>query len=122
MEQLRPSGSLARAAATAALLLLGAACTASGIAFLLSLGMAFPLLAEQFKSWMATGEWSDVSLVITPHPSGILGLLADLLLSWGPGFLILATAGFFGGSVWIFKVARSRLLTRPDISPRSLFE
>jgi hypothetical protein len=101
----------ARTAKLIVLSLLGAACTASGIAFLLSLGIAIPFLTEQFKSWLATGRWSDVPLLITPHPSGILGLLADLLLSWEPGPLILATAGLFGASVWIFEAARSRLLT-----------
>jgi hypothetical protein len=101
----------ARTAKLIALLLLAAACTVSGIAFLLSLGIAVPLLAEQFNGWLATGQWSDVPLVITPHPSGILGLLAELLLSWGPGFLILASAGLFGGFVSIFVAARSRLLT-----------
>ena len=102
---------LARTARLIALLILGAACTASGIVFLPSLGMASPLLIEQFDHWLATNQWSDVPLVITPQPSGILGLLAQLLLSWGPGFLILATAGFFGGFIWIFKAAQSRLLT-----------
>jgi hypothetical protein len=41
-----------------ALLLLGAVCAGSGIVFLLSLGIAIPFLAEQFKNWLATGQWT----------------------------------------------------------------
>jgi hypothetical protein len=92
-------------------LLLGVACILTGIVFLLSLGIAMPFLAEQFQSWLKTGHWGDVPLVITPHPSGVIGLIADLLLSWGPSLLILTAAGLFGVLVWIFEAARSRLIS-----------
>jgi hypothetical protein len=58
--------------------------------------------------------------VIGTQPGGVVGLLADLLLSWGPGFLILATAGLFGGSVWIFEAARSRVSLMWDAAPPRL--
>jgi hypothetical protein len=110
------SGSLARVAKLIALLLLGAACTASGVLFILSLGIAIPVLTEQFKSWQVTGLWGDVPpatilsrIGFTSHPEGLVGLMADFLLSWGPSFLILTTAGLFGVAVWIFEAARSRL-------------
>ena len=110
------SGSLARAAKLTALLLLGVACTASGIAFLLSFAIAMPMLAEQFESWLETGRWSEITratMSSTPHPNGLLGLMAYLLFSWGPGYLILATTGLFGAAVWVFQAARSRL-ANPD--------
>ena len=105
------SGSLTRAAKLTGLLLLGVACTASGIAFLLSFAIAMPVLAEQFKSWLETGRWSEIThptMSSTPQPNGLLGLMAYLLFSWGAGYLILATAGLFGGAVWVFQAARSR--------------
>jgi hypothetical protein len=105
------SGLLTRAAKLTGLLLLGVACTASGIAFLLSFAIAMPVLAEQFKSWLETGRWSEIThstMSSTPQPNGLLGLMAYLLLSWEAGYLILATAGLFGGAVWVFQAARSR--------------
>jgi hypothetical protein len=105
------SGSLTHAAKLTVLLLLGVACTASGIAFLLSFAIAVPVLAEQFKSWLETGRWSEIThptMSSTPQPNGLLGLMAYLLFSWGAGYLILVAAGLFGGAVWVFQAARSR--------------
>jgi hypothetical protein len=70
-----------------------------------------PVLAEQFKSWLETGRWSEIThptMSSAPQPNGLLGLMAYLLFSWGAGYLILATAGLFGGAVWVFQAARSR--------------
>jgi hypothetical protein len=76
------SGSLTRGAKLIALLLLEVACTASSIAFLLSFAIAMPRLAEQFKSWLETGRWSEIThatMSSTSHSNGLLGLIAYLL-------------------------------------------
>jgi len=45
-----------------ALLVLGTICTLSSIIFLLSLGVAMPILAEQFGTWIEAGRWAAVPL------------------------------------------------------------
>jgi hypothetical protein len=86
----------------------------SSITLLLSLAIAVPVLVEQFKIWQVTGRWSEMpyATIVSAHPNGLLGLMADLLLSWGPAYLILATTGLFGGLLWVFEAARSRLIGR----------
>ena len=68
LRQLVKKVSLTRAAKFTGLLLLAAACTLSGIAFLLSFAIAIPVLAEQFKSWLETGRWSEIT-----HPTMKVG-------------------------------------------------
>jgi hypothetical protein len=105
---------LTRAAKLVVLLLLAAACTASSIILLLSLAIAVPVLVEQFNIWQVTGRWSEMpyATIVSTHPNGLLGLMADLLLSWGPAYLILAATGLFGALLWVFEAARSRLIGR----------
>lgn len=99
-----------------ALLVLGTICTLSSIIFLLSLGVAMPVLTEQFGTWIETGRWAAVplSMILTrmgyspqldeaPIPTAI-----DWLLSNETGLLIVLSAGIFGCTLWLFEIARSR--------------
>jgi hypothetical protein len=110
----RLSTGAARAAKLAALLLLGIACAASSIAFLLSVSVAMPVLTEQFGAWLSTGRWDAVPLVAILARMGYQPNLGDgsalhWLLSCETGFLILPTAAAFGCICWMFEAGRSRL-------------
>jgi len=107
----------ARVAKIGALSLLGATCTAASLLFLLSLGVAMPVLAEQVGAWFASGRWDAVPAMMILTRTGYvpdfdgsaIGSVADWLLSCDTGSLILLTASAFGCTVWMFERARSRL-------------
>jgi hypothetical protein len=110
-------GVAAQFARIGALSLLGTTCTAASLLFLISLGIAMPVLAEQVGAWLASGRWDAVPAMMILTRTGyvpdfdgsVIGSAANWLLSCDTGFLILLAASIFGGAVWIFERARSRL-------------
>jgi hypothetical protein len=100
---------------------LGVFCILSSLAFLLSLGIAMPVLTEQVGTWLTSGRWNPVplSMLLTrmgysPHFDGtpIRAMVDWLLFSCETGLLIVVAASVFGCAVWLFETARSRLIAR----------
>jgi hypothetical protein len=100
-------------------LCLGVLCILSSLAFLLSLGIAMPVLTEQVGTWLTSGRWNPVplSMLLTqmgypPHfdSTPIRAMVDWLLFSCETGLLIVVAAGVFGCAVWLFETARSRLI------------
>lgn len=106
-----------------AVLLLGVACTLASTVFLLSLGIATPVLIEQLSAWLKTSSWNAAPLwsVLTkmgyaPHfDGGMTAAAVNWLLSCETGVLIAAGAAAFGGAIWIFETTRSRFLAKPIV-------
>ncbi len=101
------------------LLGLGVFCILSSLAFLLSLGIAMPVLTEQVGTWLTSGRWNPVpfSMLLTqmgysPHFDGtpIRPMVDWLLFSCETGLLMVVAASVFGCAVWLFETARSRLI------------
>jgi hypothetical protein len=120
----RHSTAVARLAAftqSLAVLLLGVGCTVTGTVFLLSLGIAIPVLTDEFSAWLKTSTWHTAPLwsVLTkmgyePHfDGGLTGTAVNWLLSCETGVLIAVGAAAFGGTMWIFETSRSRVLAKP---------
>jgi hypothetical protein len=97
---------------------LGVFCILSSLAFLLSLGIAMPVLTEQVAAWLASGRWNPVplSMLLTrmgysPHFDGRpIGAMVDWLLSCETGLLMVVAASVFGCATWFFETARPRLI------------
>jgi len=98
---------------------LGVFCILSSLAFLLSLGIAMPVLTEQVGSWLTSGRWNPVpfSMLLTqmgysPHFDGTpIRVMVDwLFFSCETSLLMVAAATVFGCAVWLFETARSRLI------------
>jgi hypothetical protein len=98
---------------------LGVFCILSSLAFLLSLGIAMPVLTEQVGAWLTSGRWNPVplSMLLTqmgysPHFDGtpIRAIVDWLLFSCETGLLMVVAASVFGCAVWLFEAARSRLI------------
>jgi hypothetical protein len=86
-------------------------------AFLLSVGLAMPVVTEQVGAGLTDGRWNAVPIltVLTRMGSppqfdwGAAGSVAAWLLSCETGFLIPLTATAFGCAVWMLEAVRSRL-------------
>jgi hypothetical protein len=98
---------------------LGVFCVLSSLAFLLSLGIAMPVLTEQVGTWLTSGRWNPVplSMLLTrmgysPHFDGspLRATVDWLLFSCETGLLMVVAASVFGCAVWLFETARSRLI------------
>jgi len=108
-----------------AVIVLGTACTVGGMAFLLSLGIAMPIVSEQFATWLKNGQWNaaPLGMVLTkigyvPWFDGSLSrMVIDRLLSHETGLAIVVAATAFGCAVWIFETTRSRLFATNPIAP-----
>jgi len=114
------NGCAAFATEIVALSCLGVSCTASSIVFLFSLGISMPIFTEQVGTWLTSGQWNSMPLLVTLTRMGfetqfdgaVLGPVADWILSRETGLLLVVTASVFGCTVWLFEIARSRLITR----------
>ena len=95
----------------AGLLLLGVACTASSISFLLSLCVAMPIVTAQCAGWFKTARWDAVPMATAlarmgyaPHFDGLFTPIG-WLLSCETGCLILVAGGVFAYAVHAFESA-----------------
>lgn len=99
-----------------ALLLVSIACMISSWAFLLSVGIAMPILTSQVDFWLKSGQWNatPISTALTrmgytPNFDGgvVTHTIVEWILSCETGLLIVASAATFGCAVWIFETART---------------
>src|SRR6266404_3238647 len=112
----RMAQELNRCAAPAAkiimFLCIGVFCILSSLAFLLSLGIAMPVVTEQVGTWLTSGRWNPVPLSMLLTQMGyassfdgrpIRAMVDWLLFSRETGFLIVVAASVFGCAVWLFE-------------------
>jgi hypothetical protein len=98
-----------------ALLLVSIVCMISSWAFLLSVGIAMPILTSQVAFWLKSGQWNAMPISTTltrmgytPHfDDGVTQTIAEWVLSCETGLLIVAAAATFGCAVWIFEAVRA---------------
>lgn len=113
-----------------ALLMLGAVCTLAGLALLLSVGVAMPVLTEQASAWLAGSQWRPFPLAMAlaqpgygPEGDGTLIAGAiDWVLSVEVGVALVAAAGGYGCILWIFHRAVEAWGPARPVRRRSLGE